>query len=74
MHVILPHQNFTKGYEMRDNLMRVKEVAVMFGVSSATIWNWLKNNPNFPRSRKLSTKTTVWRESELIAYMDTIHN
>lgn len=55
---------------MRDNLLRPQQVADMFGVSRATIWNWLKTKPLFPKPKKLSPKITTWKESELQAYMD----
>ena len=55
---------------MREQLLRVVEVAEMFGVSRASIWNWTKDNPNFPKPAKLTPKVTVWKLSELNAYMD----
>jgi len=55
---------------MREQLLRVSEVAEMFGVSKASIWNWTKDNPNFPKPAKLTSKVTVWKLSELNKYVD----
>ncbi len=56
--------------ETLEQLLRVTEVAEKFSVSKASIWNWAKNNPHFPKPAKLTSKVTVWKLSELNDYMD----
>ena len=57
-----------------ERMLRVSEVADMLSVSTATIWNWVSkdrhSNPNFPIPRKLTSKVTVWKLSEINAYLD----
>ncbi|MEQ9696074.1 helix-turn-helix domain-containing protein [Shimia sp. SDUM112013] len=48
--------------------LTVKEVARRYGVHVATVWRWVKNDPNFPESIKLSPGTSRWRETDLRAY------
>ena len=56
---------------MREQLLRVSEVAEMFGVSKASIWNWTKDpKKHFPKCGSVTPKVTVWKLSELNAYMD----
>lgn len=46
----------------------VKEVAERFSVKPATIWNWLKNIPNFPKPVCISPGTTRWRAADIIQF------
>lgn len=55
---------------MREELLRVKEVAKMFSVSPASIWNWVNDKPHFPKPAKITPKVTVWKLSELNKYID----
>lgn len=56
----------------QETLLRVKEVADMFRVSVATIWNWKNSNPSFPKPRRISPNMTVWKLSELHEYIDNL--
>lgn len=53
-----------------EKLLRVSEVAEKFAVSKASIWNWAKDKPDFPKPQKLTSKVTVWKLSELDDYID----
>ncbi len=57
-----------------ERFLRVYEVADMLSVSKASIWNWVSedrhSNPNFPKPKKLTSKVTVWKLSEINAYLD----
>jgi len=53
-----------------ERLLRVVEIAEMFSVSKATIWNWTNDNPDFPKPAKLTSKVTVWKLSELERYLN----
>lgn len=44
------------------------EVAKRYGISRASIWRWVKNNPKAPKPIKLSPGTTRWKLSELVAF------
>lgn len=44
------------------------QLAKREGVSKVTIWRWAKNNPNFPKPRKLSNGCTRWLLSEIQAW------
>lgn len=52
-------------------LFSVGEVAAVFGVSAATIWDWSKHEPGadpdvpFPKPVRRGEKFTRWRASEL---------
>ena len=41
----------------------------MFSVSEKTIWQWVKQG-KFPKPIKLSTNVTVWRLSEVLAWVE----
>ena len=51
-----------------ERLLRVKEVAGYFGVATSTVWLWNKQN-KIPKPFKLTPSTTVWRYSEIQAYI-----
>lgn len=44
------------------------EVAKRYGVSRASVWRWVKNDPKAPKPIKLSPGTTRWKLSELIQF------
>ncbi len=41
------------------------QVALRYNVTPISIWRWAKNDPNFPKPRKLSPRCTRWLLSEL---------
>lgn len=44
------------------------EVGKRYGVSRASIWRWLKTDPNFPKPVALSAGCSRWRLSDLEAW------
>ncbi len=52
-------------------LIRVDKVAEILGVSKATIYRWIKENPDFPRPVKLGKQTTAYITSEIEAFIKT---
>jgi predicted DNA-binding transcriptional regulator AlpA len=44
------------------------EVAERFSVKPATIWNGLRNIPNFPKLVCISPGTTRWRAADIIQF------
>ena len=39
---------------------RVKELATMLSISTATVWRWVQNKKDFPQPIRLSKGITVW--------------
>ena len=56
-------------YMMQNKSLRPKQAADLLGVGPATLWRWAKQ-PDFPKSRKLSARCTVFDQDELIAWRD----
>jgi predicted DNA-binding transcriptional regulator AlpA len=46
------------------NFLRVKSVAQKLDVSKAAVWRFVKSGA-LPAPIKLSSRTTVWKESEI---------
>jgi prophage regulatory protein len=49
--------------------LRPSQAARKFGVSVPTIWRYHRDNPSFPRAKKLSERVTVFDEDELDAFL-----
>jgi len=43
--------------------------AQYLGVSLATLWRWHAERPDFPRSRKIGPRATVWDLNEIDAWL-----
>ena len=50
--------------------VRPKAASKILGVSLATVWRWLAERPDFPRSRKIGSRTTVFMVDELLQFME----
>ena len=57
--------------ELREYL-RVKETAAYLGCGVATVWRKMRDDPTFPKSIKLSERVTVWKLSELEAWINSL--
>ena len=44
------------------------QLAVRYNVTPISIWRWAKNDPSFPKPKKLSPRCTRWLLSELEAW------
>ena len=51
--------------DLGSKFLTVEEVAQRYGVAKATVWRWVKNDPNFPEPIKLSPGTSRWTEEQL---------
>lgn len=51
------------------NILRDVKVAEKLGLSRATVWRKAKEDPEFPKSIRLSTAITGWIESEVDDYL-----
>lgn len=49
---------------------RPKQAAAFLGIGRATLWRWSRDRQDFPKARRLSSRCTVFLESELIAWRD----
>jgi len=54
-----------------DQFIRRPDVIKLSGLSSATIYRWMKTG-KFPQSIHLGEKTTVWSLNELTDWMETL--
>lgn len=50
--------------------LRVKGVAAFLGCGVATVWRRTKDDPTFPKPIKLSERVTVWKLSEIEAWVE----
>ncbi|WP_366141034.1 AlpA family phage regulatory protein [uncultured Ruegeria sp.] len=51
-----------------ETLISDKQGAARYGIHRATWWKWAKNDPEFPKSIKLSARCTRWKLSEVEAW------
>jgi len=49
--------------------IRLPAVASLTGMSRATIWRRVHDDPSFPKPFKLSAGVTVWREDAIFAWL-----
>ncbi|WP_372013578.1 helix-turn-helix transcriptional regulator [Pseudoxanthomonas sp. 10H] len=50
--------------------LRPKQAAEFLGIGLSSLWRKLKDEPTFPRPRKLSERVTYFLESELADWRD----
>lgn len=53
---------------LASKFLTVEDVAQRYGVSKATVWRWVKNDPDFPEPIKLSIGTSRWTEEQLLTF------
>lgn len=64
------HHNPAKnGAQQLRECLRVKGVAAYLGCGVATVWRRTKDDPTFPKPIKLSPRVTVWKLSEIEAWV-----
>jgi len=51
-----------------EEMVEMKDVVKLFGVSRRTIYKWIENT-NFPRPSKIGHKN-FWKKSEIEAYIE----
>ncbi|KUJ75808.1 hypothetical protein AVO42_11045 [Thiomicrospira sp. XS5] len=52
-----------------DRIIRKKELALMLGISEATIYRWIKTE-NFPKAIKLGANSVGWWQSEIDQWLN----
>lgn len=50
--------------------LRPSQAAAFLGIAVPTLWRWLKERPDFPRSRKIGPRCTVFDSGELAQWRD----
>ena len=55
---------------MVPKLLRRPEVEACTGLSRSTIYEWMKRG-EFPQPVKMGARLVAWRESDVIAWLDT---
>ena len=50
-------------------LLRLPQVMELTAAARSTIWKWVKDG-EFPQPFKLSPRVTVWRESDIEAWIE----
>jgi len=50
-------------------VLRARDAAPYLGIALSTLWWKARTDPDFPKPRKLSARTTVWSRAELDAYL-----
>lgn len=56
---------------MADKLLSFSQVKEITGLSRTTIWRYEQTN-NFPQHISLSKRCIRWRESEVLAWMESL--
>ncbi len=56
---------------MNDKLIRLPELMKRTGLGKSTVWAWVKAG-KLPKPHKLSPRVSVWKESELNAFIEAI--
>jgi len=51
-----------------DKLLRITQVMELTGLAKSTVWLWVKEG-KLPKGKKLSPRCTVWKESEIQAWI-----
>jgi len=52
-------------------LITPRETASRLGVHTATLYRWLRSNPEFPRPIRVSENVTAYYEDEVARYIET---
>ena len=51
------------------HVLRAKDAATFLGIGQSTLWRWAQEG-RLPRGKRLSGKATVWRVSDLRAFIE----
>ena len=69
----MPNHNTTmdrSGFISDDEILRPAQAAKYLKIGRTTLWRWAKEKANFPRPIRMSPTITVFRRSELDAYIN----
>ena len=51
-------------------VLRPRDAAAYLGIGRSTLWRWAQCKPKFPKPCKLADRVTVWKKSELDAFLE----
>ena len=54
-----------------DKLIRLPRVMELTGLAKSTVWAWVKDG-RLPKSKKLSKRVAVWKESEILTWIEAV--
>ena len=54
-----------------EKLIRLPRVMELTGLAKSTVWAWVKDG-KLPRPTKLSRRVLVWKESDILAWINTV--
>jgi len=54
-----------------DKLIRLPRVMELTGIAKSTVWKWVSEG-KLPQPKKLSKRVSVWKESEIMAYIESV--
>ena len=55
----------------KDRLLRLPQVMELTGLAKSTVWKWVSEG-RLPKPTKLSKRVSVWKESDIMAYIHSI--
>ena len=56
-----------------ERLVRIQNMMYLTGLARSTVWLFVKKG-KLPPPIKLSPRVTVWKESEILNYLDSLSN
>jgi predicted DNA-binding transcriptional regulator AlpA len=60
---------FVPNHSAPSRAIRLPEVCRLTGISPATVWRRVHDDPLFPKPFKLSPGVTVWNEKSIFAWL-----
>lgn len=58
---------------MTDKILRRPDVEDITGLGRSTIYDWMKKG-EFPKPVKLGSRAVGWRESDIVAWLESRHS
>lgn len=55
---------------MEQQLLSIKETAKIIGVAQVTLWRMIRNDKEFPKPFKLTPKKTVFKATQITAWLN----
>lgn len=68
-HTTILEEIFMKDATILPITIHANGVAKMLSCCEATVWKWLKEDPNFPKPRRFGKRCTLWLYKEVEDYI-----
>ncbi len=62
-------KNFQINDAVNGGIIRTKELLQLLQIGRSTLWRWEKNQPGFPKRRKLGQRAVGYLRSEVAAWL-----